>query len=484
MEPVLGFDLRKPPAGSRRLLRTLHAQLRERIVSGGLAAGLRLPSSRELALALRIGRNTAIALYELLASEGYVVTRPGGGTYVAEVTPARRPRRAAQAVAAQLLAPPWRERAPAVVLQPALRHDFSVGVPDERLFPFDVWRRLCGRALRQIGGQARGYDAPLGLEPLRSAVCGHLSHSRAIAASPDDVAICNGAQQFLHLLAQILVVPGKTVVAVEDPGYLPLRWAFEAAGARLAPVPVDDEGLVVSKVPPTASIVCVTPSHQFPLGMPMSLARRKGLLAWAQARNGAIVEDDYDSEFRYGARPLDALKSLDSADRVFYVGTFSKSLFPALRIGYAMVPAWARDALAAARQVCDWHTPVVEQLALAAFIGEGHLARHLRRARAEYGHRRERVIDGVLRHLGGFAQLVPSEAGLHVACGFEPASRARALEAAAREHGVVIKSFAATASSASGFMLGFGRVRPEGLDAGLRQLAEVLARAQVQRPRR
>jgi GntR family transcriptional regulator/MocR family aminotransferase len=474
MEPVISFDLHKPPAGSRHLLRSLHAQLRDRILGGGLQPGVQLPSSRELASALQVGRNTAIALYELLASEGYVVTRPGGGTYVTEVMPARRTRRAPQAVADARLNPAWRNRTPVTFVRPVLRHDFSVGMPDESLFPFDIWRRLCVRTLRRLGERAHGYQAPLGMEELRSAVCGHLSQSRAIAASPDDIAICNGAQHAFHLLAQILVVPGKTVVAVEDPGYPPLRWALEAAGARLVPVPVDREGIDVSRLPADASVVCVTPSHQYPLGMPMSLERRKQLLAWANKRNGVVVEDDYDSEFRYGARPLDALKALDAADRVFYVGTFSKSLFPALRIGYSVLPAWARDAFATARQIADWHTPVAEQITLAAFIREGHLVRHLRRARAVYARRREQIIDGVLRHLAAHAELIPSEAGLHIACRFGPTSKARAAEELAQESGIGINSFAPLAARTSGFMLGLGRVREERIDKGLRQLASVL----------
>ena len=208
-----------------------------------------------------------------------------------------------------------------------------------------------------------------------------MSFTRAVAARPEDVVVTTGAQQAFDLLARILVTPGRTLVALEDPGYPPLRAAFRAAGARLVPVPVDAEGLVVARVPRAAGIVCVTPSHQFPLGTAMSIERRTALLALAQARGLVVIEDDYDSEFRFGGRPLEALQTLDRSASVFYVGTFSKSLSPLLRTGFVVAPPWARDALVAAKRASDGENPPLPQEALALLIAEGHLARHVRRMR-------------------------------------------------------------------------------------------------------
>ncbi|WP_329955905.1 PLP-dependent aminotransferase family protein [Cupriavidus necator] len=225
---------------------------------------------------------------------------------------------------------------------------------------------------------------------LREAIASHVSFARAVACGADDVVVTSGAQQAFDLIARVLVTPGKTVVAVEDPGYPPLRHAFAAAGARLVPVPVDDEGMQVDQLPAGARVICVTPSHQFPLGATLSLARRRALLAFARRHGAVVVEDDYDGEFRHGGRPLDALQTLDQDQLVWYVGTFSRSLFPGLRLGYAVVPPWARDAVVAAGQYTDWHSALLAQDTLAAFMAEGHLARHIRKMRAAYTGRRDR----------------------------------------------------------------------------------------------
>ena len=320
MEPVLGFDLRIPAKGARSLLRDLHAQLRAHIISGRLQPGVLLPSSRALAQALGIGRNTAVALYDLLMSEGYVASRPGGGTYVAEVTvrtergEATRPRIGKPAADSRIVSL-WQQQTSGSY-QTAVRYDFSVGVPGDALFPLEIWRRLSSRALRRLTGSRCGYGEPQGVADLRAAICGHISFARAVSAEAEDVVVCAGAQQAFSLAAKILVTPGRTVVAMEDPGYAPVRRAFELAGALVTPVPVDAEGIIVDRIPSHARVVCVTPSHQFPLGVPMSLPRRRDLLTWARANGASIIEDDYDSEFRYGPRPLDALKTIDTDENV------------------------------------------------------------------------------------------------------------------------------------------------------------------------
>lgn len=484
IEPVvIGFDLDLPPSRSRSLLRTVHHQLRAHILARRLQAGTLLPSSRQLAEAFGFSRNTAVAAYDLLASEGYVVTRAGGGTYVAAVA-APHPQRKAPLVPAQhtgqdaRLQPLWRGAVP-VTLPPggATIGDFSVGQPDETLFPFATWRRLSARATRALSRLPARYGGPEGHAGLRQAVAQHVSFARAVACGADDVLVCNGAQQAFDLLARVLVAPGRSTVAVEDPGYGPAARAFRAAGAKVVPVPLDAEGIRLDSIPSDARVVYVTPSHQFPLGMPMSAERRRTLLAWARQHRAVIVEDDYDGEFRFGGRPLDALQTLDDQACVFYVGTFSKSMFPALRLGYLVAPGWARDALLAARQVGDWHGNWQQQETLAAFIGEGHLARHVRRARRVYGQRRAALVAALARHLPQ-VRVIHSEAGLHLACATATSRQAAALEAQAQRAGLHVSAlshYALGRPYAHGLALGYGRIAAANIDDALKLWARAAA---------
>ena len=408
-----------PARGSRTLTQSLHGQLLAAIRSGRLAPGLRLPATRALAQHLGISRNSVVAAYERLELEGHVSARTGSGHYVADA-PARAPARVTPAPARtreRALAAGWRGLPPGadMVDAPRSRFDFRLGVPDTASLPFDAWRRLSARALRSLARSAPGYAGPAGQPALRAAIAAHASLTRAVACTADDVVVTAGAQQAFDLLARVLVTPGRTVVAVEDPGYPPARAAFAAAGAVVVPVPVDDEGLCVEGLPRDAQVICVTPSHQFPLGCVLSAARRRALLAFARRRGAVVIEDDYEGEFRFENRPLDALQTLDDDAAVFYVGTFSKSLFPALRLGYAIAPPWARAALLLARQRADWHGNLHAQDTLAAFIAEGHLARYVGRMRAVYGERRRVLLDGVAGELGRWLAPVPGCAGLHVA---------------------------------------------------------------------
>ncbi|TBR36769.1 MULTISPECIES: PLP-dependent aminotransferase family protein [Dyella] len=414
MPHSLDIPLDLPSPGSRQKLAALHGQLRAAILDGRLKAGLRLPPSRELAAALGVSRNTVVAAYERLSSEGYVASRQGSGHYVADLAGKRVLRPSAHPLDDGRLAPAWRAGMPAMSrsLEAAPRFDFGVGLPDISAFPFELWRRLSARAVRQVSRLPAVYLPAQGQPALREAIARHVSFARAVACDPSDIIVTSGAQQAFDLLARVLVTPGRTVVAVEDPGFPPMRRAFEVAGAILAPVPVDEEGLVVSRLPGDTRVIYVTPSHQFPLGVAMSPERRRQLLDFAAVHSAVIVEDDYDSEFRFGSRPLDALQTLDTQGAVCYVGTFSKCLFPALRLGYVVAPPWLQPALAAAKQAADWHCDAASQETLAAFIAEGHLARHVRRMRKIYGERRQALL-AVLEECGW--QPWPSDAGLHVA---------------------------------------------------------------------
>lgn len=475
------FPLELPASGSRQRLRALYGQLRAAILDGRLQPGARLPATRELASALAVSRNTVVAAYERLLGEGYVEARRGAGNFVADLAGRAAPAARAAGAADDRLAPAWRgwNEMPRPMRLGNHAFDFRVGLPDHRQFPFDVWRRLAARAWRAMARSGALYDAAQGRPALREAIARHVAFARAVACVPDDVIVTSGAQQAFDLLARVLVVPGQTTVAVEDPGYPPVRDAFTAAGAHVVGVPVDEEGLVVERLPPDARVIYATPSHQFPLGVVLSPRRRAALLEFAQARGATVIEDDYDSEFRYGERPLDALQTLDRAGVVCYVGTFSKCLFPALRLGYLVAPPWLRSAVAHAKRLADWHCDAAAQDTLAAFIAEGHLARHVRRMRKLYAERRAALLDALARHGDGRLTPWPSGAGLHLAVQLAAATRAEALVSRAAAQGIHLEtlgSYALQREAPNGLALGFGLIDAGRIDAAIGRVVALLER--------
>lgn len=444
-----------------------------------------MPSTRALAEGLGISRNTALAAYDLLLGEGYLVARRGSGTVVADALPRHRaaPGGAADKSASPRPAPAWRKRA---VMKPdppqdqALAFDFRLGVPDIQQFPFDIWRRLAGRAVRTMARQPAAYADPQGQRALREAIARHVSFTRAVVCEADDILVTSGAQQAFDLIARVLVTPRRTVVALENPGYLPARAAFAQAGAKLTDVPVDGEGLQVNRLPDATRIIYVTPSHQFPLGSAMSMRRRAELLDFARRRGAVIVEDDYDGEFRFDGRPLDALQMLDrqsgQAQSVIYVGTFSKSLFPAMRIGYLLAPRWALPALVEARQCSDWHGDTLTQDTLAMFIADGHLVRHVRRMRQVYARRRERLLDILHQDFSQRLEPVPSSAGLHLTALLHACTAMEELIAAARERGVGVHSLQRfyRGRGRQGLVFGYGTIDENAIAEGLARLRPLL----------
>jgi GntR family transcriptional regulator/MocR family aminotransferase len=500
-EPVFEFPIILAGAGPEGRMRLLHEQLRSAILDQRLLPGAELPSTRRVAAAYRIARNTVIAAYDLLLAEGYVVTRAGAKAVVADLgarqpqAARRRPRLEDDRLSSQWRLPAWTTtRYPADAGTPG----FQLGTPEHRHFPFDIWRRLLARSFNprsfsprgfNPGGfnpavsAAFGYQDPCGRPRLRSAIAQHVSFARAVACSADDVVVTSGAQQAFDLLARVLVTPGRTRVAVEDPGYPPLRTAMAAAGAQLVPVPVDDEGLCVDQLPDDVRIVCVTPSHQFPTGVAMSMQRRAALLAFARKRRAVIIEDDYDGEFRYGHRPLDALQTLDRDASVLYVGTFSKSLFPSLRIGYVVAPAWAREALAAVKQCADTTGNAQVQDALGHFILDGHLARYVRRMRKVYAGRRQAMLDGLAQELQPWFQPIPSEAGIHLSVRYRDGGDGGDGEAAkwilskVRQHAPgaqPIGDFAMIDDPRMGIVFGIGCIEADAIREALRKLSIAL----------
>ncbi|MFB4269431.1 PLP-dependent aminotransferase family protein [Nonomuraea sp. GTA35] len=446
--------------GRRDLAAQVYRQLLDAILDGRLREGERLPPTRELARRLDISRNTVALAYDRLVADGFLVGRAGAGTFVSG-EPVRG-RAAPKGVARPR--PVWQGLAPPPRMAPA-RYDFRVGVPDARLFPMETWRRLVARELRT---SVAGYGDPAGHEPLRAAISRHIGLSRSVHASPADVLITNGAQQALDLIGRVLIEPG-TVVAVEEPGYPPARLLFRSLGARVASVPVDAEGIDVRAIPGAAKVVYVTPSHQFPLGTPMSLARRAALLAWAERRRAVVIEDDYDSEFRFGERPLEPLQSLDRAGRVIYVGSFSKTLLPMLRLGFLVAPASLAPALAAARYLSDWHGEVPKQAALARFIDEGLLARHIRKATREYAARHALIAEALAADER--VRLVPSTAGLHL-CAL--GASVRATPGLAVEH---LEAYCGQSPPQRGVVLGYGAIGRDAIPEGLRLLRSRMSAA-------
>lgn len=433
MDPIFEIQLNIATRGSREASRTLRQQLKMAIVDGRLPPGARLPGTRRSETYFGVSRSTLVDVYEQLLNEGCVDTRPGSGTYVAE----RRSANGLQIPKANGHPPPcqlndfwlrpdvgqamgfWEgpaereaqraSNSPAIDLRPA--------IVDSRLFPFDILRQMTVKALRALESKPARRQGPNGNQghfPLRAAVAQHIAVTRAVVAAPDGILVTSGAQQAFDLLARTLVRPGD-VVAFEEPGYPPMRIPFAAAGARLSPIAVDAEGLIVEQLPPDARVICLCPSHQFPLGVTLSAKRRKALVAFARRNGAAIIEDDYDGEFRYEGTPVEALWSSDAAEHVFYVGTFSKCMLPALRLGFIVAPEWAMRTLVAAKNCLDWHTSTPIQLAVARFICEGHLARHVRKMREVYRGRRDCLLRALAEDLDRWLIPSPSFYGLHVA---------------------------------------------------------------------
>jgi GntR family transcriptional regulator/MocR family aminotransferase len=466
------------------LTKQIYQQIRSAVLAGRIGAGQPLPSTRELAVQLEVSRNTVSAAYDRLVAEGFLTAHAGVRTYVSDhIAPSGR---AAERVVAAGSRPRrvWDSQPEPVDMSVAeLVFDFRPGVPDARMFPFATWRSLVGAELRDTAAGSAAYGDPAGHPGLRAAIARHVGVARGLVAAADDVLVTSGIQQAVDLICRVLVEPGD-VVAVEEPGWPPPRVLFETAGARVVPVPVDAEGLVVDALPERARLVYVSPSHQFPLGVAMSLPRRVALLAWARRSGATIIEDDYDSEFRYTGRPLEPLQSLDDAGRVVYVGSFSKTLLPTLRLGFCIAPPSLFPALRKAKYVTDWHTVLPLQVALARFIDAGLFARHVRRMRRVYRERRDRILVNLATD--DRLQPIASAAGLHITVRLDESADDQAVTARAWEAGVGVIPLSdfATRPVQPGLVLGYG-VIPVGLiDAGLARLRDFLPRPPADAPSR
>lgn len=484
----MDFVVDLAPGTDRPAYQRLAEGIRRGILESRFHPGDRLPPTRTLAKDLRLARNTILEAYDQLIAEGYLEARQGSGTFVATALPesslrvpdAQTPPRTRPG-ARPLRLSAFGERAlngeaGALAFEPEEPEppfNFRYGMPSYDDFPFELWRHLTKRVLDYPTRDILGYGSAEGLPALREAIAAYLGRSRGVRCAASQVLIVNGSQQALDLAARVLINPGDAV-AIEEPCYPGARAVFQAAGARLASVSCDNEGLMVDRLP-AARAVYVTPSHQFPSGVILSAARRLQLLEWAEHCDAAVIEDDYDSEFRYEGHPLGALQGLDRSGHVVYAGTFSKVLLPGLRLGYIVAPPRLHNALAATKWLTDRHVPSFYQAVLAIFIEEGHFERHLRRMRKMYDRRRAALLGALDEEFGGRVRVTGTESGMHVLVTLEGVRDATAFVRAARNAGVGLYSadpyYTETPPQEATFMFGYSNMPEERIREGVRRLA-------------
>ena len=473
LDQFLDLPLQKRPGGST-LQGWLGSEIRRAILDGRLPRGSLLPASRDLAAQYEVARGTVVSVYEQLRSEGYLTARVGSGTRVSQRLPED-----------QL---PLPEKV--VTTRPAERSSggghsaprpFRADIPAIDHFPFKVWSRLLGRHSWRADPDIHAGIDIAGYFPLRRAIASYLATARGFVADPRQVVIVSGVQQALDTLARaVTAARPHAEVVVEDPAYHGAISAFSRSGARIVPAPVDDEGLQVGEArrrSASPSLVYTTPGHQFATGVALSARRRLNLLAWASQSDAYVIEDDYDSEFRFSGRPIPALKSLDAEDRVVHLGTFNKTLFPALRLGFMVLPHELRDTVLQLRRDVDRPPPGLAQAALAEFIEEGHFSRHLRRTRHLYATRLEGFRESLQRHLGGLLRVPAIAAGLCTPAYFESEYSSAEGERLARAAGLRVTGlhrFCLERDDLQGLLLGFACLDEKQIDEGVQVLARAL----------
>jgi GntR family transcriptional regulator/MocR family aminotransferase len=498
----LSLRLELEKQGAVPLFRQLYSGLRAAILTGHLEGGTRLPPTRQLASELEISRKTVVNAFELLISEGYLEGKVGSGTYVARVLPEEllQVSRPAPSVASST---PSHERAYSTwgaslasrgtssLFGGDAMQAFAPGIPALEEFPYALWSRLAAHTWRVVERDRLSYGDPLGYRPLREAIASYLRVVRGMNCEPEQVIIMTSMLQTLALVSKLVLNPGEPA-CVEDPSHPTARRALIDAGALIVPGAVDQHGLSVERLANDEQggqhvrLVYVTPSHQYPLGVTMSLSRRLALLQWAVRTGAWILEDDYDSEYRYAGRPLAALQGLDQVGCVLYMGTFSKVLFPALRLSYLVVPAASLDLFARGRAALGREAPIMEQVVLTEFFNEGHFARHLRRMNGIYQERQTALIEAVRQKLAGELEIKPTSTGMHVMGWLLPGVDDRHVWQLAMARGVDVPPLSAHAmlpQPRGGLVLGYACVSPPEIRAGVDRLARALEAMRRERRR-
>ena len=466
------------------LFHQLYRQLRSAILSRRLRPGTRLPSTRELASQLGVSRSAAVAAYEQLLAEGYTSGRRGSGTYISSDLPepidgnAQRRKKPVAAIASRAAQIQSIGDFVDVTVQSDER-PFNLGRTLVDARTVELWRKLNARTSRSLSPSHLGYSDPRGTIELRKTICDYLQAARAVRCDPEQIVVTTGTQHAVDIVIRVLPGPDKEVW-VEDPGYPLTRQALIAAGAKVRPIPVDRQGIDVGagiKSAPNARAVFVTPSHQFPTGVVLSMARRLELLAWAREKSAWIVEDDYASEFRYGGRPLASLQGLDEGERVIYIGTLNKALFPGLRMGYAVVPRGLLRAFVAARYLMDRQPPTLSQAVVTAFMEEGHFAAHIRRMRLVYRDQRDQLVAALKSRLGADVTVEAPDQGMHLVAYTRRGLSDVAIERAGREHGVIVRAMSrlhVAAAPRSALVLGFSGYPSRTIIPAVERLAQVV----------
>jgi GntR family transcriptional regulator / MocR family aminotransferase len=483
--PVIAVDRKAPKA----LHRQIYDAYRTAIVERTLRSGQKVPSTRGLAAELGISRIPVLNAYAQLLAEGYFESRIGAGTVVSHSLPDQiKPHepRSVRSVKVETGPRPVSARTAIVAdlerVLPWLRREgaFAVGHPAFDYFPLHLWSGLIARHGRNAPPSSLHYGDPMGSKDLRETIATYLRTARAVRCEAQQIMIVSGSQQALEICTRVLLDP-ETPVWVEDPGYHFARDVFTVAGCKLIPVPVDSEGMDVAAGIADcrkARAAYITPSHQYPLGATMSASRRLQLLDWAESSGSWIIEDDYDSEYRYGTMPIASLQGLDRHSRVIYIGTFSKVLFPSLRLGYIVIPPDLVNRFLAIRLAMDLGPPVFYQTVLADFIRLGHFSRHLRRMRALYGERRDVLVEDLRNQLGSVLEIQGSEAGMHLAVTLRKQTPDSEIARRAERQGLWLvplsRSYLGKASARQGFILGFGSTRAEDIPNAVRKLRNIL----------
>lgn len=481
--------------GKRPLHRQLYEELQRLILAGQLQPGTRLPPTRTLSKELNLSRSTVMQAINQLTAEGYIQGRVGAGTFVSCPLPESMLRVSASgngvgetavtpSTKNSQTAPRLSKRGQRLIQEPPDIPDkdpvpFRPGIPEINQFPFNIWRKLMNKHWHSPAPQTLSYNDPAGYMPLREAIASHARTARGIRCTPEQVIMVSGTQQALHLIFHILTDPGDPVW-IENPGYSGAKRAIQAAEAQFFPVPIDKEGLDVSfgiHHQPNARLAYTCPSHQYPIGVTMSMTRRLQLLQWAQKADAWIIEDDYDSEYRFSGHPFAALQGLDNAGRVLYIGTFSKVLFPGLRLGYLIVPQNVREAFVAARAHFDRSSPWITQMVLNEFIREGHFARHIRKMRTLYAHRQRVLIGAIEADCADWLTVDPAPAGLHMLGWLNEGVDDTAVSAKLLTHGIdapSLSSYSLTPLARGGLVLGYGALDEGRIRAGIKRMAAIL----------